>query len=518
MTETDKQTLSTEEIMQKIKNEVKKYKQSTFNIYRETTSNINKIDFIHDQIPPFQVKEVYKLADFNRYNDEIFIKNAFIGILGRHPDTAGAEHYLKMLRSGERSKTEVVVSLRFSSEGKQQNVTILGIKKRFLLTAVYRIPVVGYFAKLMITVLTLPRLLKRINQYENHFALQNSIAFNNDLLLQDAINKKVNRDEFEEKANQDELEQKANQDKLEEKANKDELEQKVNRNEFEEKANQDKLEKKANRDELYRYSDSVNYVKEYMKTSQQNMQNLIDEAKKRLPDDVLNPKELLAITEEEKHKFDSFYVEFEDYFRGTRKDIKQRVEVYLPYIENLPFEREDIKALDVGCGRGEWIELLGDNGYAAHGIDLNRIMVAKSQELGLNVQEADVIEYLQSLKNESLSIITGFHIIEHLPFEVLMKMYDESLRVLKPGGMVIFETPNPENLIVGACNFYTDPTHINPLVPETMDFMLKQKGFSNVEVRRLHKYSDYYTIEKDDDFKEKHFYNEMDYAIIGYKK
>jgi O-antigen chain-terminating methyltransferase len=473
MTETDKQTLSTEEIMQKIKNEVKKYKQSTFNMHRETISNINKIDLIHDLTPPFHVKEVYELADFNRYNDEKFIKNAFIGILGRHPDTAGAEHYLKMLRSGERSKTEIVVSLRFSSEGKQKNVTILGIKKRFLLTSLYRIPMIGYLVKSMITVLTLPRLLKRINQYENHFAVQNNIAFSNDLLLQNAINQKVNRDE---------------------------------------------LEQKANRDELYRYLDSVNYAKEYMKISQNNMQYLIDEVKKRLPDEVLNQKELLAITEEEKHKFDSFYVEFEDYFRGTRKDIKQRVEVYLPYIENLPFEREDIKVLDVGCGRGEWIELLGDNGYSAHGIDLNRIMVAKSQELGLNVQEADVIEHLQSLENESLAVITGFHIIEHLPFEILMKMYDESLRVLKPGGIVIFETPNPENLIVGACNFYTDPTHINPLVPKTMDFILKQKGFSNVEVKRLHKYSDYYPTEKDDDFKNNHFYNEMDYAIIGYKK
>ncbi len=521
MIETKKQILSTEEIMQKIKNEVKKHKQSTytsFNMHDETTSNINKIDLIHDQIPSFQVKEVYELADFNRYNDEGFIKNAFIGILGRHPDAAGEEHYLKMLRSGERSKTEIIVSLRFSSEGKKQNVTILGIKKRFLLTAAYKIPVVGYFVKLIITVLTLPRLLKRINQYENHFALQNSIAFNNDLLLQDAINQKVNRDEFEKKVNQDKFELKENRDKLEQKVNRNEFEEKANQVELEHIANRNELEGKANRDELYRYIDSVNYAKEYMRISQQNMQNLIDEAKKRLPDEVLNQKELLAITEEEKHKFDSFYVAFEDRFRGTREDIKQRVEVYLPYIENLPFEREDIKVLDVGCGRGEWIELLGDNGYAAHGIDLNRIMVAKSQELGLNVQEADVIEYLQSLKNESLSIITGFHIIEHLPFEVLMKMYDEALRVLKPGGMVIFETPNPENLIVGACNFYTDPTHINPLVPETMDFILKQKGFNNVEVRRLHKYSDYYPTEKDDDFKDKHFYNEMDYAIIGYKK
>lgn len=233
---------------------------------------------------------------------------------------------------------------------------------------------------------------------------------------------------------------------------------------------------------------------------------------------MLNQTTLLAITEEEKHKFDALYVEFEDKFRGSRENIKARVEVYLPYINRLPFTKEQIEILDIGCGRAEWLELLSDNGYKAKGIDLNQIMVSISKELNLDVEQADVLQYLKSLKSESLSVITGFHIIEHLPFEVLITLFEESLRVLKKEGMVIFETPNPENILVGARYFYTDPTHINPLVPATMQFLAEYNGFKEVEIKRLRKYSDFNAIDVDSEFIKNNFSNEMDYAVIGYKK
>ena len=99
----------------------------------------------------------------------------------------------------------------------------------------------------------------------------------------------------------------------------------------------------------------------------------------------------------------------------------------------------------------------------------------------------------------------------------MVNLFDEALRVIKPGGMVIFETPNPENILVGAHYFYSDPTHVNPLVPETMAFILEQRGFNKIEIKRLHKYSDYHEFNVDNEFIEKNFNNEMDYAVIGYK-
>ena len=126
----------------------------------------------------------------------------------------------------------------------------------------------------------------------------------------------------------------------------------------------------------------------------------------------------------------------------------------------------------------------------------------------------DVIRYLKTLKNESLALITGFHIIEHLPFKTIMSLFEQSLRVLKKGGMVIFETPNPENILVAAHYFYLDPTHIAPLVPATTHFMLQQSGFHSIQIKRLHPGNE---TDINDKFIKEHFNNEMDYALIGYK-
>ncbi len=266
------------------------------------------------------------------------------------------------------------------------------------------------------------------------------------------------------------------------------------------------------------YLQTVNYARDYLRIVQDNMQNLIDEARKRLPKRILRENDIIDIVSNDKHKFDLFYLKFEDTFRGSRENIKERVKVYLPYLEKLPFEKEDIEALDLGCGRGEWMELLTEEGYGVRGIDINSMMVHLSRELGLNAIEADAIEYLSSLEDDSLEVITGFHIIEHLPFESLVKIYGEALRVLKPGGMVIFETPNPNNITVGASSFYTDPTHINPIPPHTTKFILSYSGFVRVKQVAL---SMQKAVQIEDPTLN-HFYNQWvnqypDYAIVGYK-
>ncbi len=85
-------------------------------------------------------------------------------------------------------------------------------------------------------------------------------------------------------------------------------------------------------------------------------------------------------------------------------------------------------------------------------------MVQESKALNLDVIEQDGIEFLKSLESNSISIVTGFHIVEHLPFKLLIELFDESYRVLRDGGLIIFETPNPENILVASCSFYTDRT------------------------------------------------------------
>src|SRR6185503_5951111 len=103
-----------------------------------------------------------------------------------------------------------------------------------------------------------------------------------------------------------------------------------------------------------------------------------------------------------------------------------------------------------------------------------------------DVEEREALSYLRSLPGESLNVVTAFHFAEHLPLKTLVRFLDEVGRVLKPGGLIILETPNPENLLVGSCNFYLDPTHHNPIPIPTMELLLEARGFRRQETLKLH--------------------------------
>lgn len=184
-------------------------------------------------------------------------------------------------------------------------------------------------------------------------------------------------------------------------------------------------------------------------------------------------------------RLDAFYVSFEDRFRGSREEIKKRVEIYLPLIRKAHAGRPEAPVLDVGCGRGEWLELLKAHKLEASGVDINSAMLAQCRERKLEVVHADAIAHLRTLPERSLGAVTGFHIIEHLELEVLMDLLGETIRVLVPGGIAIFESPNCKNLVVGATNFNVDPTHRNPVFPESAQFMLSIHGFEKVELKYL---------------------------------
>ncbi|CAI1537885.1 class I SAM-dependent methyltransferase [Serratia proteamaculans] len=182
---------------------------------------------------------------------------------------------------------------------------------------------------------------------------------------------------------------------------------------------------------------------------------------------------------------DDFYRIFEEKHRGSVQEIKRRLSVYLPFITPLAKIYPSSKVVDIGCGRGEWLETLRDNAIPAMGVDLDDGMLERATQIGLNVQKMDCLAFIQKQEDSSLLAITGFHIAEHLPFEVLQSLIKESLRVLKPGGLLILETPNPENLSVGTCSFYMDPTHRHPLPPPLLEFIPDYYGFVRTKILRL---------------------------------
>src|SRR5262249_6035429 len=147
--------------------------------------------------------------------------------------------------------------------------------------------------------------------------------------------------------------------------------------------------------------------------------------------------QIAAETSGDAHQLDALYAALEDRFRGSRDEIKERFEVYLPYVKDLA------PVVDLGCGRGEWLEILGAAGIEARGVDTNLIQLEQCRSRGLNVSEEDFLAHLQTLDDASAGAVTGFHIVEHVPLKTLVTLLNETLRVLRPGGVVIFETPNP---------------------------------------------------------------------------
>lgn len=180
-----------------------------------------------------------------------------------------------------------------------------------------------------------------------------------------------------------------------------------------------------------------------------------------------------------------FYRCFEDRFRGSREVIKSRLRIYLPFLLQLRHDDACFPILDLGCGRGEWLELLTENGFSPVGVDMDEAMLSACRERGLQVHCGDAIAFIKDLPGQTQKVVSGFHIAEHLDFHSLQGLVSEALRILEPGGLLILETPNPENLVVGTSSFYLDPTHNRPIPPQLLAYLPEFLGFSRVKILRL---------------------------------
>ncbi|MEJ1978905.1 MAG: class I SAM-dependent methyltransferase [Acetobacteraceae bacterium] len=171
---------------------------------------------------------------------------------------------------------------------------------------------------------------------------------------------------------------------------------------------------------------------------------------------------------------------------APRADIKDRQCFYLPVLAESRAGTPDRAIVDVGCGRGEFLELMRDEGLTARGVDANESMVAACRDAGLDCVLDDAVGYLARQAPDSLGAVTGFHIIEHLPFKTMIRLFDEALRALAPGGVLVFETPNPANILTASRRFYLDPTHRNPLPHEMVAMVAEARGFTRISVVDLH--------------------------------
>ncbi len=186
-----------------------------------------------------------------------------------------------------------------------------------------------------------------------------------------------------------------------------------------------------------------------------------------------------AVAEERESLRDHDYYRFEDLYR-REEEIRALQREYLPFFQG----RKNV--LDLGCGKGEFLELLRENGIEGYGVDLNEEMVRRCQEKGLRVFRADALEHLAGLPDGSLGGLFAAHLVEHLPPRTLLELVQMAWAKLQPEAYLILETPNPLCLWALVNYFYLDMSHVKPIHPQALTFLLEMHGFREVEVRYLH--------------------------------
>jgi O-antigen chain-terminating methyltransferase len=479
------------------------------------------------RLQPFlQRQERYHIGELLGFHDETFVRNAYRAILRREPDDAGLAQYLGDLRSGHYSKIDILSSLRFSSEGRIANVPIAGLGRPATFRKLYRVPVFGYLLRLMVAIVRLPVLITNHRRLESHMAAQ-----------LDRVASHVNEAVNQLSSSQRELPDVRKQfDLMQEQIDlmKNTMRSEIDslRRDLIAKLDERNTQPGAQFDLDKHHAAELDALRTRLEKQMDDLVERIQSAKLEmvqwetrlaaLPGRANTPssdrlQEKVSIDDsDEDHLLDAFYSSLEDGLRGTPDEIKADVKQYLTVLNDAGISSD---ILDVGCGRGEWLEVLRDAGFRARGIDYNRIQIQHCKQLSLDVIESEALTYLRSPADESLNAVTAFHFVEHLPIQTLVRFIDEVGRKLRPGGLLLVETPNPENLLVGSCNFYLDPTHQKPIPIPTMKLLLEARGFRCLQVMKLHPVPSVQIEVKDQLTSHvNHFlYGPMNYAVVARK-
>jgi len=503
----------------------------------------------------------YHVNDLLCYHDRAFVLAAYRAVLKRSPDETELLRDLKRLRSGDFNKIDLLATLRFTPEGRAKGVRFDGLVFPALIRRLGQVPLLGYVIRLGIAFVRLPNLIRDQREFGNYVLSQHEQMA--DFINQVSAHVSECRQELSRLHETQETVGRQFEKRVETLAEKQQVleRQQAELERFEQLAGTQFSEIDRRYDNLEANTkQQTGELQAQLATGKQDvlakLEQVSNESQAALTQLTIEQREALAKAEADlraaidrlqlqlqhtrselsiqansidtlsnvapqissetsgdTHQLDALYAALEDRFRGSRDEIKERFQVYLPYV------KERAPVIDLGCGRGEWLEILAEAGIEARGVDTNLIQIEQCRTRHLNVSEEDFLAHLQSLADESAGAVTGFHVVEHVPLKTLITLLNEALRVLRPGGMVIFETPNPENVLVGSNYFYMDPTHRHPLPSELLEFLLESRGFEAIEILHLHPWESAKIAGENEVTKRfnTYFYGPMDYAIVGRK-
>ena len=387
--------------------------------------------------PEFTVRNdnAYHVNDLLKYHDRDFVKNSYRAILKREPDEAGFHHNLELLRSGAFNKIDILKSLRYSDEGKLNGVNLAGLRLPATIRALERVPAIGYLLQLVIAFVRLPSMVHSQRQFQGYIVAQQ-------LAIADHVN--ASGDEFQRNSSTV-----ANQLRA--------LETTVTTVETavttvnetlmarilseQEKLQHAEAQLLLLSDRLSQVSESLSQtLSETVSQTRNELEVQISE----LSTDVKTLGRNLAVEEnktiEELREWDNFYAAFEEQFRGSSEEVEERLRFYLPILQEL---KPDSKILDIGSGRGDWLELLTKEGFKPHGVEVNETMAERSRKQGFEVSNTEMMVYLGQQPNDSLDLVTVFHLIEHFNVGKLIRLLDEIKTNTKTGRTAFSRNPQP---------------------------------------------------------------------------
>jgi O-antigen chain-terminating methyltransferase len=231
-------------------------------------------------------------------------------------------------------------------------------------------------------------------------------------------------------------------------------------------------------DALSERTDSASAAREQAERLVRELQERLERLERRAPAGGGGPPASVTVAAQPAAAAIPDYFAFESRMRGSTDSIRERQRRYLEDF------REAAPVLDIGCGRGELLGLLREAGIEARGIDADGDMAAYARGEGLEVEQADLVEYLGRTADGSLGAIFMGQVVEHLPGPTLAHSLRLAAAKLRPGGVLIAETINPLSPIA-LRNYFADLTHAQPLVPETLELLARQAGFAETEIRFL---------------------------------